>query len=236
MLLLYLVLAYGLLPLTWRLHSRRHPALDDVPRIAHTKDGIPGDPLNLALVGTEVEVKKALLAAGWYPADAITFRSCLRITRATLLRRPYDEAPVSNLFVWGHKQDLAFQQPVGHDPRRRHHVRFWSSEQVNEQCQPLWIGAATFDTRVGLSHTTGQVTHHIGPAVDEDRDKVIADLTAAGWVDHVSWLNAFQSKLEGRNGGGDRYYTDGRLGVVALTDPSLAALPKGPQPASEAGD
>ena len=31
-------------------------------------------------------------------------------------------------------------------------------------------GGATFDERVGLSHTTGQITHHIAPDVDTERD------------------------------------------------------------------
>jgi hypothetical protein len=39
----------------------------------------------------------------------------------------------------------------------------------------FWLGAATFDTRVGFSHTTGQVTHHIGPDVDAERDRYRTD-------------------------------------------------------------
>jgi hypothetical protein len=222
LLLLYVVLAYVLIPWAWRWHAARHPALDDAPRIAHTGNGIPGDPLNLALIGAEDDVTKALLAAGWHPADPLTFRSCLKITRATLLRRPYEEAPVSNLIVWGHKQDLAFQQPVGHDPRRRHHVRFWHSAQRDEQDRPLWLGAATFDTRVEFSRTTGQITHRIAPAVDEERDKLIHDLTGAGWVGLLAWVDGYQPRLRGRNGGGDLYITDGRLGVVELANPPRA--------------
>jgi hypothetical protein len=194
-------------------------APDDLPRLTHTKKGLPGDPLNLALVGSEADLQRAMLAAGWHPADALTFRSCLKITVATLLRRPYEDAPVSNLFVWGRKQDLAFEQPVGHDPRRRHHVRFWRSEQPDGGGRPLWLGAATFDTSVGLSHTTGGITHHIAAAVDEERDKLIRDLTAAGWTGTVSWVNGYQPHLQGRNGGGDPYFTDGRLGVVVLAGP-----------------
>ena len=132
--------------------------MEDAPRITHTANGIAGDPLNVGLVGTEEELQVAMLAAKWFPADPITLRSSLRIAAGTVLRRSDDEAPVSNLFLFGRKQDLAFEQPVGDDPRRRHHVRFWRAEKVDEQGRPLWIGAATFDTRVGLSRTTGQIT------------------------------------------------------------------------------
>src|SRR5208282_5387170 len=105
---------------------------------------------NSALIGTEEEVDAAMLSAGWLPADPITLKSSLRIAAGTVLRRSYDDAPVSNLFLFGHKQDLAFEQSVGTDPRRRHHVRFWRAEQVDELSRPLWFGAATFDTKVGF--------------------------------------------------------------------------------------
>jgi LssY C-terminus len=44
-------------------------------------------------------------------------------------------------------------------------VRFWRWDKLFDE-RPVWFGAATFDERVGLSYTTGQVTHHIGPDVD----------------------------------------------------------------------
>ena len=45
---------------------------------------------------------------------------------------------------------------------------------------PLWIGAATFDRSVGFSHRTGQVTHHIAPDIDRERDTLMADLYRSG--------------------------------------------------------
>jgi hypothetical protein len=118
--------------------------------------------------------------------------------------------------VWGHKQDLAFERQVGDDPRRRHHVRFWRSEKVDEQDRPLWAGAATYDPSVGFSHTTGQITHHIDADVDADRDLLLTDLRQAGRVARVQWLNHFHTELEGRNGGGAPWHTDGRLPVIWL--------------------
>lgn len=216
LLIVWLVAAYFLLPLAWRVATRRHPAVEGMPRITHTANGIPGDPLNIALVGTEEEVDAAMLAAGWLPTDPITLKSSLRIAAGTVLRRAYDTAPVSNLFVWGRKQDLAFQQPVGNDPRRRHHVRFWKSEKVDETGRPLWAGAATMDISVGFSHTTGQITHHIDADVDMERDKLLGDLSRAGVIAQVDWLDGFHEKLEGRNGGGDPWHTDGRAPVAWL--------------------
>src|SRR6516162_765893 len=113
---LYLVVAYFVAPALWRLHAHRHPSFDDVPRITEAADHHPGDPLNVAVIGTEAEVKRIMVAAKWYPADPLTLRSCLEIAEASVLKRPYDAAPVSNLYLMGRKQDLAFEQPVDDNP------------------------------------------------------------------------------------------------------------------------
>jgi len=194
-------------------HERQHPAIAELPRITRTARGIPGDPLNVAFVGSEQDLQLALLTAGWVPADPITLKSSLRIAAGTVFHRSYVDAPVSNLFLWGRKQDLAFERPVGKDPRRRHHVRFWRSERLDAQGRPLWIGAATFDTKVGLSHTAVQITHHIAADVDAEREKLVDDVKQTEYLLEVYAVDGFHRKLEGKNGGGDKWHTDGRLSV-----------------------
>ena len=66
LLLAYLVVAYVILPLGWIRYAHRHPSLEDIPRITHTIADIPGDPLNVAVIGTETRVKKIMLAAKWH--------------------------------------------------------------------------------------------------------------------------------------------------------------------------
>jgi hypothetical protein len=215
-LVIWLVAAYFLIPIVWRRHYHRHPALDDTPHVTHTANGIAGDPLNVGLVGSKEELVTAMLGSKWYPADPLTLKSCVRIAADTVLRRSYDDAPVSNLFLWGRKEDLAFEQPVGDSPKQRHHVRFWRSEKTDENGSPLWIGAATYDETVGLSHTTAQITHHIAPNIDAERDRLIEDLNKFGFLTGFYWVDGFHDKLEGRNGGGDPYFTDGRLEVGVL--------------------
>jgi hypothetical protein len=209
-------MAYAVLPGAWDLGTRRHRAVETAPRLTRTRNGISGDPINLALVGTQDEVAAAFLIAGWRPADPITLRTSLRITETTLLRRPYDQAPVSGLYLWGRCQDLAFQEPVGRSPKQRHHVRFWRSGDIDEVGRRLWLGAATYDSRIELSRTTGQLTHHIDADVDRERDKILADLGRTGFLAGVEWQDAFQTKRHGRNGGGDAYFTDGRLAIGTL--------------------
>jgi hypothetical protein len=212
----YLVSAYVFIPLAWSGYARRHPALGDAPRLTHTANGIPGDPLNVALIGNPDAVAKALLAAGWRPADPITFKTTVRLTGASLLHRPYEQAPVSNLYLWDRKQDLAYQKPVGNSPSQRHHVRFWSAPEVDDAGRPLWFAAATYDTSVGFSRTTWQVTHHIAADVDAERDLLLQDLREAGQLEELTWVVDFHEQRQGKNGGGDPYHTDGRLPVGVL--------------------
>ncbi|HZZ82381.1 MAG TPA: LssY C-terminal domain-containing protein [Gemmataceae bacterium] len=217
LLLAWAIVAYFAMPDWWRHYFRRHPNLEDVPRVTHTKDGIPGDPLNVALVGTQDQVMKIMVAAKWYPADPLTLKCCLEIAEATVLRRPYETAPVSNLFLFGRKEDLAFEHPVGHDPRKRHHVRFWKTDKLDDDGRPVWIGAAIYDEHVGFSKTTGQITHVTGAYIDKERDKLFDDLTATGDMEESYFIDGFHTIREGKYGGGDPWYTDGRLLVGIIT-------------------
>ncbi len=215
----YLVLAYLVVPALWRHHYQRHPALADTPRITRTGSNLPGDPVNVALVGTRDDVATAMRAAGWQPAARLGLRSDARIAESVLLDRADPTAPVSTLYLFGRKEDLAFEQEDGRSARRRHHVRFWQAPQADEDGRLLWLGAATFDERVGISHETGQITHHIAPDLDAERDKLMADLVRAGWVGARYEVEGIGPTQDGRNGGGDRYFTDGVIDVATLRTP-----------------
>jgi LssY C-terminus len=104
----WLLLAYLILPALWR-HYEHHPALENAPKTTRTSQDIPGDPLNVGLIGTERELIQAILGSGWDVADPVTLRSSIRIAGSVLRDRPYVDAPVSSLFVFGRKQDLAFE-------------------------------------------------------------------------------------------------------------------------------
>ncbi len=217
----YLVVAYLLLPDLWKRYTHKHPSLEDLPGVTYTADGIPADPINVALIGTKAEIMKIMLAAGWYPADKLTLRSSLEIAKASVLKREYDDAPVSSEYLFGRKQDLAFEQAVGDNPRHRHHVRFWESDKRDPDGRPVWLGAAIFDKRVGLSRTTGQITHETAPDVDAERDKLFDDLKKTGDLAEFLVVPGFHQVREGRNGEGNPWYTDGDLfeGVIMSVPP-----------------
>ena len=193
-----------------------HPALARSPRHTTTSQGRQGDAINIAFIGTEEELHRMFAAAGWYAADPITMETSIRIAADVVVHKPYAHAPVSDLYVWDRKQDAAFEQPVGDSPKQRHHVRFWCSREVDRQGEPLWLGAATYDERVELSRTTGGITHKIGPEIDRERNKLVNDTARAGVLDGYYWVDPFHKDPQGRNGGGDPYFTDRRLAVGVI--------------------
>jgi hypothetical protein len=219
----YALIAYVVLPLLWLRYEHRHPAFDETPGVTVTSDDHPGDPINVALIGSEADLQRIMLAAKWFPADALGLRSDLKIAADTLLKQPYDDAPVSSLYLWGRKEDLAFEQPVGNDPRQRHHVRFWKSDKLDDAGRPAWMGSATYDKHVGLSHTTGQITHHIAADIDAERDHLFANLQATGELTDLQYIDDFHKVRAGKNGGGDAWHTDGRLCSAVMRVPDAVA-------------
>jgi len=213
----YVSIAYGLAPAFWR-HYEHQKALADKAMTTTTSLGIAGDALNVGLEGRRDDILCAMRAAGWRPADPVTWRSSAKIAGSVLLRRAYATAPVSDLFYDGRRQDLAFQKPSGTSPSTRHHVRFWQALEAGEAGLPVWLGAATFDRSVGVSHFTGQVTHHIGPDIDAERDLLSVDLAGAGVVVASYLVSGVGPTLFARNGGGDRYFTDGEIAVSRLSE------------------
>jgi hypothetical protein len=213
----YMLLAYLLLPAIWT-HYEHQKRLADLPMVTLTAQGIPGDPINVGLVGDAKDVLCAMRAAGWYPADPVTLRSSIEIAGSVLLDRPYRDAPVSPLYYLGRREDFAFEKPVGSSADHRNHVRFWKVLEQGEEKRPVWLGDATFDRSVGVSHYTGAITHHIGPDIDAERKLLASDLEAAGMVDARYQVTGIGPTLSGRNGGGDLYYTDGEVWILRLVE------------------
>lgn len=184
-----------------------------------TADGLVGDPVNVALTGTEAQLHHAFQSAGWHLAEEITLRSAFRTVVSTIRGTSFPSAPVSSLFLFGRRHDFAYQQEVDGSPHKRHHIRVWRCPAgwlLPGGHKVDWLAAATFDRSVGLSLFTFQITHKIDEDIDIERDYVVGSLELVQGV-QVRLIKDFSTGYHSRNGGGDSIKTDGDLPVVDLS-------------------
>src|SRR4249920_2034985 len=165
-----------------------------VPRYTITGDGLPGDPVNLVLVGTLQRLHAAFAAAGWSEADRLGLASAWRMVRAFLMNSPYPTAPFSTLYLFGRGQDIGFQKAIDDSPRKRHHIRFWAlsiaraedtwgaagfwlnTDRPPENETVIWVGAGTRDTGLSLTRLTFQITHATDSDTNAERDYIVGEL------------------------------------------------------------
>lgn len=212
----YFAAAYLFLPQMWR-HYERHHGLEHFEKTSTTAEGIPGDPLNVGLVAGEAELVAAFQKAGWSKADLLKISTDIGMVKSVLMHNAYPQAPMSKLYLFGRPQDLGFEKEVSGSAKQRHHVRFWDSGTLSGHGRSLWVGSATFDKSVGFSHTTGEVTHHIAPDIDGERNAMMRDLIQAKQIENLYQVTGVGPTMTGRNGAYDWYYTDGELTVGVIS-------------------
>ena len=211
-----------------------------VPRFAITGDGLPGDPINLVLMGTIQQLRAAFAIAGWSEADPLGVASSWRMICAFVLNSPYPTAPFSTLYLYGRGQDFGFQKAIDNSPRKRHHIRFWAlslaraeatvgtasfwlnTDRPPHNAQVLWVGAGTKDTGLSLTQLTFQITHATDLDTNAERDYIIAELRNNRVIEDVnSYRSGQRLSLEPVN----HYITDGEVTVARLTPISVSTAP-----------
>lgn len=205
LLITYCLMAYLVIPNLMRLfHVFSRP--NHIPLYVTTGDGWPSDPVNLALVVKDRKhLEMAMVQAGWYIADPLTFRNGLREVISILFNTRYPDSPLSNLYLFDRPHDIGFEIPTNStgSARTRHHVRFWRLEEpvpgnrnehhyhfwqeklkhVFSHKREIWIGAATEETHaIDVQWRTGRLTHGGSHEADKERDFIIQTLADAGQV------------------------------------------------------
>ena len=222
--------AYVILPRTVRI-SLKILQHKHIPRYTITGDGLPGDPVNLVLIGTRDQLHAAFAAAEWETSDRLSLTSSWRMAQSFVTNSPYPTAPFSTLYLFGRGQDFGFQKAIDNSPRKRHHIRFWalSMEQVErklgtadlwltsdrppDDARVLWVGAGTKDTGFSLTKLTFQFTHATDSDTNLERDYIISELTKANAVTDVNSYKAQQHLPVERV---NHYITDGEITVANL--------------------
>jgi hypothetical protein len=187
--------------------------LQGAPQRASGKDGKPGDPLNLVVIGNGTEILNVFNKAGWGEAERKTGKSVWDTVRAVAGDQGFGRAPVSDLYLFGHREDLAFEKTLN-TFLKRHHLRLWRTTATTPDGREIWLGAATHDT--GLDVHPGVVSHAIDPDLDAERAKVGADVRVTGRVTAEQLVTRPDPLSQGFTATGGTWKTDGRLLVIDL--------------------
>jgi hypothetical protein len=188
--------------------------LANTPKRASSKEGKPGDPLNLVVIGSAESIRQAFERAGWSEAEQKTDKSIFDTVRAVMGGQGYGKAPMSQLYLFGRPEDLAFEK-MFNTFNKRHHLRLWRTELTSPDGRAIWLGAATHD--IGIEPTnTGSISHATDPNLDDERAKVGADLAVGGSVAVERPVTRPDPLSEGFTATGGRWHTDGELLAIVL--------------------
>lgn len=199
-----------------KLDSGLQKDVDALPRRVNDQFNNQGDMVNFVLVGSEQQVKDALDAASWRIADTDNKEALLKAVMQTYEKKDYLQMPMSQLYLFGRKQDYGFELAQAYSVvASRHHFRIWKAPSTWNG-QTLWAGAGTHDIGFEKDQRNGSVTHKIDPAVDGERDNIGQTLQTSGKVKSLYYYLPPDPVEGAKNATGGGYHSDGRILVVVL--------------------
>ncbi len=180
-----------------------------------------GDPLNLVLIGEPRDLYYAVLRAAWDETEVVTAASGFKTGMSFITGGQYRYSPVSSLYTFGRKQDIALQR-IRENINERNHFRLWLAPMTFEG-KPVWIGQISRDIGVRFTRKT-ITTHKIDPDVDETREFLVENLAYGQVLEklaYVGGVGAAPIESPRANLTGDPYFTDGQRAVLWIaTEPN----------------
>ena len=196
-------------------------AIIDLPCCTtNAKGSRNADPLNLVVVASLEGLIEGFTAASWDETEVLDLRAGWKTFRSFLFSSEYRYSPVSNLYLFGRPQDIAFQR-ARETIHERNHLRLWLAP-FTFRGTPVWVGQVSRDIGVKFTLKTWNLTTHaIDDDIDDSRENVFGDLIGTGRLRSVAYLpgvGASDPKNPPTNLMGDTYRTDGQRLVVMLED------------------
>lgn len=183
-----------------------------LPAMTRTITGMTQEPINIVIVTRDAStLTKAMHKAGWNTATRPGFCTLMQASLAAWANREDARAPVTPYFWNRQPNDFGFEKPTaGKTLRKRHHVRFWKTNNMTPDGSKVFAGTASFDD--GLKWG---ITHRIDPNIDAERDFITRDLTKAALVSSKSRFQT-TTPLLGYNFTGDAFFTDGKVVLLRV--------------------
>jgi hypothetical protein len=169
------------------------------------------DFVNVLLIGSPNQMDRAFHASGWSLAQRKSPMSLFRMYYALAKRLGYSRAPMNALTLNGVPSAFVHQKTLD-TVERRHHVRLWQYPQKEN----VWLGAAAED--VGFRFEVAHWTHYTDPNIDNERAKIVNDLTFTGCVNAAGLLSRASVDLVQNPKAEHPILTDGDVAVIRLND------------------
>ncbi|MDP4006804.1 LssY C-terminal domain-containing protein [Methylobacterium sp. NEAU K] len=127
---------------------------------------------------------------------------------------------------------MGFQRSIDDNPRKRHHVRFWSLSIERAEAtldiatfwlasgrpanteRTMWVGAATKDVGLSLTRLSFQITHATDADTNAEREFLVQSLTKQGVIGPVRYHRPGERLSLGTV---NRYVSDGLVAVADLS-------------------
>lgn len=182
----------------------------------------PVQPVNVVLV-TNMNLTTLFASKGWVK-DVIFSRK--RLTPVALFHLWEQHVPpVSDLYVNGRPQDIAFQNQTGSSFRRLH-IRFWKIGWLAASDATIYVGSVSYDKGIDIApygHFFVPL-HAVDANIDKARDRILAlfqnDVTLQS-ATYAPWGKPVKRSADDEN-----YYTDGRVLVLKI-DANVASSGSG---------
>ena len=172
------------------------------------------------MIGELEEFLPYFLRKGWEVSEDIYISSLFKEIKAFFFGSQYRYAPVSPLYLYQRRQDIALQKPRK-NIYRRNHLRLWLSN-LRYDGKPVWIGQVSRDIGISFSTKNWWLSNHdIDSDVDEARNFVVQDLILSHGVKRFGYVRSMDPappEEPMRNFMDQPIYTDGLRAVFEFTD------------------
>lgn len=189
-------------------------ALQELPCCTTNQDGIAqGEPINLVIIGTGINLHRALIRSGWNETASAQAKSASKATKSYPGLKKY--LPVDPLYYYGRHQDAGLRK-ARKTGAERSQLRLWLSPmKLNDT--PVWLGQIS-DGETGSSTSDKPVSRKTN--LDEDRFYLTQDLMYSQALLKTAHINANEPTTlsqPGKTFRGTHYVTDGSLRVIWVT-------------------
>ena len=176
----------------------------------------PSDLTNLLFLGPPEAVQRALRSAGWFNVDQLTAASTFQTLKSIAGDEGYNEAPMSTLLL-DERPPVFTLSKTTNTFSARHHLRVFDPSMQYQGLTAL-TSSSTQDIGIAFSRKQKTFIHVIDEYIDNERSKVVNDLSFTGCVDAVELAPRPWVPQDAYNATGDKLRTDGAIAVLRINE------------------